>query len=107
MQTLPTLAQQRPALGALAQMAGAFAHLPGAHLDISPTYPDQLTISVHDDLGAFEVWREALGITPDAVSYKALTSHMHIKAEGTFAGAAVELVGYAPALPVPDGGERP
>lgn len=94
------VADQRPALEALAHIATACAHLPMADFHIGAVYVNTLTISLHDDLSGFERWREALGILASAVEYRALTHNLNLKAITTFAGATVELVGYAPMLSV-------
>jgi len=73
--------------------------LPGAHFGVSTIFPNQLDISLHDGLGAFELWREALGIPADAVKFSARNTAMNLKATTTFAGATVELIGYADPLP--------
>lgn len=102
MQTVSTpssLAQQLPALAALAQITTAFPHLPAADFSAGPIYPDRLTISLHDSFTDFETWRTALGIPDHAVEYKGMARQMNLKASGPFAGATVELVGYAPPLP--------
>lgn len=98
--TAKTFADQFPALGALAQMTAAFGHLPAADINISPLTPDEVTISVHDDLDGFERWRAALGIATADIDHQQRPgrSHMTLKAVATFGGATVELVGYAPAL---------
>jgi len=102
------LAEQLPALDALAQITAAFAHLPAADFHLSRITHEQLDISLHDDLDAFEQWRAALGIPAETVDYQHRPgrAHMTLKASTTFAGATVELVGFAPALPAPDGGEQ-
>lgn len=96
-----TLQGQRAALVALAQIAEAFGHLPAADFNLSPITPDELTISVHDDLDGFERWRRALGIPTADVDHQQRPGcgHMTLKATTAFAGAAVELIGFARALP--------
>jgi hypothetical protein len=95
------LAAQRPAVDALAQIAAAFGHLPAVCFDLGDIYPDRLDISVHDNLGHFEVWRCALGIAADAVEYGTFGSKMYLSGRGSFAGATVKLTGYAASLPAP------
>lgn len=103
----PALAAQLTALEALTVIGRTFAHLPGITVNLSPIYPGEIVLSVHDDLDAFEQWRTALGIAADDVDHcqRPGRSHMHLKAKTTFARAAVELVGYAPALPEMGGGQ--
>lgn len=100
-----TLGDQLAALDALAQITTAFPHLPAANFDAEPIYPTQLTISLHHSFTDFEAWRTALGIPAEAVQYRNLTNQMHLKASGPFAGATIELVGYAPAMPAVGGAE--
>ncbi|WP_329368524.1 hypothetical protein OG896_23965 [Streptomyces sp. NBC_00669] len=96
-----TLRDQRPALDALTQIAAALGHLPPADFNLSPITPGELTISVHDNLDGFERWRSVLGIPAGDIEYQQRpgSGHMTLKATTAFAGAAVELVGFAPAMP--------
>jgi len=97
----PILAAQLPALEALVVIGRTFAHLPGADMQTGPIYPDQLTISLHDNLDGFEQWRAVLGIAPGDVEHRQRPgrAHMTLKGTATFHGVTVELVGYAPAMP--------
>jgi hypothetical protein len=101
------LAEQLTAIEALAVIGRTFAHLPGVDVNLSPITPGELTLSIHDDLDGFERWRSALGIAAEDVDHyqRPGRSHMTLKGRTTFARAAVELVGYAPALPE-NGGAR-
>ncbi|MEV4927898.1 hypothetical protein [Streptomyces roseoverticillatus] len=74
-----------------------FAHLPAPCVSVSTVYPDLLTLSFHDDLAGFEAWREALGMAPDSVSYDEQSSGSTrvLRVESDYAGARVELVGFA------------
>jgi hypothetical protein len=94
-----TLAEQRVALTALAQLSAAFGHLPGAHFSLNTIFPQQVDISLHEGLDAFEVWREALGIASEDVQIRDGKSSAHLKAVTQFAGATVELIGYTDPLP--------
>ena len=104
----PALTEQLAALEALIVIGRTFAHLPGAHLELNPLDPGLIVIRVHDDLDGFEQWRTALGIAADDIEYRQRpnSTHMTLKATTTFARATVELVGFAAALPAPDGGAR-
>lgn len=102
-----TLAQQRLALGALAQLSAAFGHLPGAHFSLNTIFPDQVDISLHDGVTAFEPWREALGIPSESVQFNGDGKAMHLKAITTFAGATVELIGFIEAVPTEDNAGDP
>lgn len=96
------LAAQRAPLGALVQIGAVFPGLPAACFGIDDVFPDRLDISVHDDLGHFEVWRTALGLPVDAVEYSTASTCMMLVAYGAYSGATVKLVGFAPLMP-----ERP
>ncbi|MFI2734033.1 hypothetical protein [Streptomyces sp. NPDC018711] len=92
-----TLADLSAPLMALRLLATEFPDLPALALDISTIYPDRLTMSVHDDHGAFEAWREALNIAPESVVHDVQgggrTRVLSVRTD--FAGAVVELVGYS------------
>lgn len=105
--TAKTLADQLAALEALVVIGRTFAHMPAVTINLSPIYPDQIDLSIHDDIDAFEQWRAALGIAVEDVDYcqRPGRSHMHLKAKTTFARVTVELVGYAPALPEKGGAQ--
>jgi hypothetical protein len=63
----------------------------------STIYPGRLQLSFHHgQLGAFETWREALGVPPEAVTYAVLpgTGEPLLEAVTEYAGARVELIGY-------------
>jgi hypothetical protein len=79
-------------------LAADHPNLPAPHVGVSPHHPHRLTLSVHGDLGAFEAWREALGIDPDAVRRNTQSGGMTLvlTAAATIADAHVELVGYSP-----------
>jgi hypothetical protein len=104
----PTLAVQLPAADALAQITAALGHLPAADFGLSPITPDRLDISIHDNLDGFEQWRAALGIAAADVEHqqRPRSAHMTLRGRTTFAGATIELVGYAPALPTVGEGNR-
>ena len=103
--TATTFADQLAAADALAQITAAMGHLPPADIGLSPITPDRLNISIHDDLDAFERWRTALGFPTGAVDYVPRRGHMTVRVTGPFAGATVELVGFAPPLPTPGGAQ--
>ncbi|MDT3395461.1 hypothetical protein RKE29_02140 [Streptomyces sp. B1866] len=95
------LADQQTALTALTAVFAAFGHLPAASISLSPYTPQRIDIGFHDhgSLAHFETWREALGILPEAVSYREFTLHVSLNATVQFAGADVRLIGYATPLP--------
>ncbi|WMD03218.1 hypothetical protein [Streptomyces sp. FXY-T5] len=84
-------------LRALRLLAVDFSHLPAPDVRMSPVCPDRLELSFHRGLPDFEVWREALDISPDAVVYREQSDGRTrvLKASADFAGAAVELTGYS------------
>ncbi|GCD37980.1 hypothetical protein OEIGOIKO_05790 [Streptomyces chrestomyceticus JCM 4735] len=107
---MTTLADQQAALDAVAALARAFPGLPAAAVTVtaaltitSGVFPSQVLVEVRHDLGAFERWREALGIDPDGVECRTYEvayghSHMSLEARSQFLGADIEVTGYAPAL---------
>lgn len=102
-----TLGGLAVALRALRLLAVDFSHLPAPDVHASPVFPDRLELSFHCGLPDFEVWREALGISPDAVVYREQGDGRTrvLKASADFAGAALELTGYGDACaPEPVGG---
>jgi hypothetical protein len=103
--TAHAFADQLTATEALAVIGRTFAHLPPTDVHLSTITPGELTLSIHNDLGAFEQWRTALGIAADDVEHqqRPRSAHMTLKARTTFARASVELVGFAPALPAVEG----
>lgn len=95
------------ALRALRLLAVDFSHLPAPDVHASPIFPDRLELSFHRGLPDFEVWREALNISPDAVVYREQGDGRTrvLKASVDFAGAALELTGYSDVcVPEPVGG---
>ncbi|MFE5871679.1 hypothetical protein ACFQ6V_23945 [Streptomyces roseifaciens] len=102
--TVLSLGDLRVPLVALRLFGADFAHLPAPCLSVSTIYPDLLELSFHDGLAAFEVWREALGLASEAVSYREQSagSTRVLHAEGDYAGARVRLTGYAK---IPGAGE--
>ncbi|MGW5613185.1 hypothetical protein [Streptomyces sp. NPDC003877] len=88
-------------LGALRLLAVDFPDLPAPSVDVSPIYPEWLRLAFHstsgESLAAFEQWRTALRIGPDAVDYDVQSDGFTrvLRAEGQFAGAVVVLIAYA------------
>ncbi|CAM5662658.1 hypothetical protein [Streptomyces purpurascens] len=94
-------------LRALRLLAVDFSHLPAPDVQVSPIFPNQLQLSFHSGLPDFEVWREALGISPDTVVYREQSDGRTrvLKASADFAGAVLELTGYSDVcVPEPVGG---
>lgn len=84
-------------LRALRLLAVDFGHLPAPDVQMTPIYPNRLELRFHNGLPDFEVWREALGISPDDVAYRVQSEGRTrvLKASADFAGATLELVGYS------------
>ena len=94
-------------LRALRLLAGDFGHLPAPVVHVSTIYPEQLDLTFYDDLSGFEVWREALRIAPDAVTYGEQSQGRTrvLRASVDHAGATVQLTAYADVVaPVVVGG---
>ncbi|WP_435057375.1 hypothetical protein [Streptomyces sp. bgisy060] len=93
-----TLSDLAAPLAALVVLDAKFSHLPAPNVDFCPVYPDRLRLSLHDDLSAFEAWREALNIDPTAVVHRVQRGGgtRVLKVHGCFAGADVELIGFTP-----------
>jgi hypothetical protein len=81
-------------------LAADYPTLSAPHIGVSPHHPDSLALSVHGDLGAFEAWREALGIDPDTVRRNTQSADTTLVLSGStiIADARVQLIGYAPNL---------
>ncbi|WUR81354.1 hypothetical protein OG967_22380 [Streptomyces phaeochromogenes] len=84
-------------LRALRLLASDFGQLPAPDVHVSTTYSERLELAFHDDLPGFEMWREALGVAPDAVSYREQGDGRTgvLRASVEYAGAVVQLTGYA------------
>jgi len=84
-------------LRTLRLLASDFGHLPAPDVHVSTIYPERLELTFYDDLSGFEMWREALGVAPDAVSYREQGDGQTrvLRASVDHAGAAVLLTGYA------------
>ncbi|MEU1122269.1 hypothetical protein ABZ371_01460 [Streptomyces sp. NPDC005899] len=96
-----TLDDRTVPLRALRLLAVDFGHLPAPDVDVSRVFPKWLRLSFHgtsgESLAAFEQWRTALGIAPDAVGYGTQSDGRTrvLKAEGDFAGAVIMLTAFA------------
>lgn len=97
---MTTLADLSRPLALMRLLAADYPTLPAPHVGVSPHHPDSLALSVHGDLGAFEAWREALGIDPDTVRRNTQSADTTLVLSGStsIADARVELIGYAPNL---------
>ncbi|MFF3557089.1 hypothetical protein ACFYXL_27180 [Streptomyces tsukubensis] len=98
MSTLPLTDLSVP-LMALRLLGSEFAHLPAPCVSVTPIYPDRLELSFHGGgFAAFEVWRDALNLAPDDVVHHVQSDGRTgvLTVHGLFAGARIELAGYAP-----------
>lgn len=84
------------ALRVLRLLAVDFGHLPAPDVAVSTVFPDQLALTFHNNLTAFEAWRDALGIRPDDVVYREQSSGRTrvLLASADYAGATLELTGF-------------
>ncbi|MFJ4790559.1 hypothetical protein [Streptomyces sp. NPDC088794] len=95
-------------LGVLRLLAVDFPHLPAPNVDVTPLYPKVLRLSLHettyDSFAAFEQWRPALGIAPDAVDFHIQCNRRTavLNGRGTYGGVDIELTAYA-TVPVEQG----
>ncbi|MEU3143778.1 MULTISPECIES: hypothetical protein [unclassified Streptomyces] len=103
-----TLGGLAVALRALRMLALDFGHLPAADVRLSPIDPGQVELLLYSvtpdgdsgvSFAAFEAWRAALGIAPDAVTFRVQgggrTRVLH--AGCAFGGARVDLIAFADA----------
>ncbi|MFS4108638.1 hypothetical protein [Streptomyces sp. PD-S100-1] len=95
-----TLDDLTVSLRALRLLAADFGHLPAPDVDVSTVFPERLRLTFHDaceSLAAFEQWRTALDIAPDAVEARTQSEGRTrvLAAETSFAGAVVMLTAYA------------
>ncbi|MFJ3726955.1 hypothetical protein ACIPYQ_30930 [Streptomyces sp. NPDC090045] len=84
-------------LMALRIFADVYRHLPAPSVSVSTVYPNVLELAFHDDLEGFETWCEALGISLGKVSHGVQSGGRTrvLKAETSYSGGIVKLVGYA------------
>ncbi|MEU9856377.1 hypothetical protein [Streptomyces sp. NPDC047974] len=97
-----TLSDLTGPVTALIALEARFPHLPAPCVRVTTVFPDLLELSFHyDDFAAFETWREALNIAPAEVEHHVQNDGATAvrSAAGTFAGATLRLVGFAP-IPV-------
>lgn len=93
---IPLSAMGAPMM-ALRVFADVYRHLPAPTVSISTVYPNLLELAFHDDLDGFETWCEALGIPSRNVSHGVQRGGRTrvLKAETTYSGGRVLLIGYA------------
>ncbi|MEU2622211.1 hypothetical protein ABZ642_29490 [Streptomyces sp. NPDC007157] len=98
-----TLEELTPALRVLRLIAAECAHLPAPFVHLTPIEPERLELSLHDvDLTGdtftvFELWREALSIHPDAVTFRVQGNGRTrvLRATSPYGGGEVTLTAYA------------
>ncbi|MCD2466786.1 hypothetical protein MBT42_24940 [Streptomyces sp. MBT42] len=92
-----TLADLSAPLLALRLLSAEFGHLPAPTVEVSPIYPGRLELTFHDDFAAFETWREALNVASEDVVHRVQVGGQTgvLRVHATFAGAELELIGYA------------
>ncbi|MEU5774285.1 hypothetical protein ABZ819_13490 [Streptomyces venezuelae] len=100
MRTVRTAQSLAVPLRALRLLVLDFPDLPAPTVGLTPIYPERLELSLHDDLGSFEPWRNALSIGRGEVDF-------HTQGDGEtwvlqasidYAGATVRLTAYGAAL---------
>ncbi|MGW3021217.1 hypothetical protein [Streptomyces longwoodensis] len=84
-------------LRALRLLSADFGRLAAPTVGVTTIWPDRLELSFHGDLAAFEAWRAALDIAPDAVTHSTQSGGRTrvLLGFGQYAGATVKLVAYA------------
>ncbi|WP_256103725.1 hypothetical protein [Streptomyces sp. ODS05-4] len=90
-------------LRALRLLAADLGHLPAPEVHVSVIFPDRLTLRFHDDVAAFESWREALNIAPEGIGHRVHRDGLSgsLSVEHPCAGARLELIAYV-TIPVPE-----
>jgi len=82
-------------LRAVRLLALDYAELPAPTIGVSVIYPERLELSLHRSPADFEAWREVLGVAPDGVTYREFDGYVSMSVSTEYAGAQLELVGYA------------
>lgn len=90
--SIPQVRDQAGPILLLARLHQTLGQLPAAKFDLSYVYPDRLSISVHNDLAAFEMWRTALGLGAPTDQHHEGTSWL--LTEGTVQDVPVRLTGF-------------
>lgn len=89
--------EQTPVIEALAELNKMFGHLPKPYITIS-RFGGALGLQLGSP-SAFEQWRTALQIAPDAVDAHNRESDSWLAANGIFRGVEVRLTGFGLVLP--------
>lgn len=91
-----TAAEQAATLRFAADLLDQLVDLPVAFAEVSPHHPTVLQLHVHGGFGAFEQWREALGIPEADVSIRESASQATMHGGGECPGGiTVQLTGYS------------
>ncbi|MEW1923823.1 hypothetical protein [Streptomyces sp. NPDC088360] len=95
-----TLHDLSTALTALRIVSADLAELPAPAVRVTPIYPTLLELSLHDDLGAFEPWRNALGIARQDIDFRTQGDGRTwvLCATTDYAGARVKLIAFGAVL---------
>ncbi|MEV8354662.1 hypothetical protein ACFVTT_35465 [Streptomyces niveus] len=88
----PQVREQGGPILLLARLHQTLPDLPAAKFDLSHIYPDRLSISVYDDLAAFEAWRTALGFGAPTDKHHGGSSWLVV--EGLVDDVPVRLTGF-------------
>lgn len=95
-----TLNGLTPALTALRVLSADLPDMPAPAVRVTPIYPTLLELALHDDLGAFEPWRIALGIDREAIDFRTQGDGRTwvLCATTDYAGARVKLIAFGAVL---------
>ncbi|MGW7275384.1 hypothetical protein ACWGH5_33290 [Streptomyces sp. NPDC054864] len=95
-----TLHDLSTALTALRVLSADLSELPAPTVRITPIFPTMLELALHDDLGAFEPWRNALGIAREDIDFRAQEGGRTwvLCATTDYAGARVKLIAFGGVL---------
>lgn len=97
---MTTFADLSAPFALLRLLAADHPDLPAVTVLISRHAPDRLSLEVHNDLAAFEAWRDVLNIAPELVrrNLHSADTGMTLTGNTTVADCQVEIVAYAPNL---------
>ncbi|MGB8944077.1 MAG: hypothetical protein WCD21_28180 [Streptomyces sp.] len=95
-----TLNDLSSALTALRVLSADLPDMPAPTVHITPVFPRMLELALHDDLGAFEPWRNALGIARQDIDFRTQDDGRTwvLRATTDYAGARVKLIAFGDAL---------
>ncbi|MFD4477362.1 hypothetical protein ACFWPU_14795 [Streptomyces sp. NPDC058471] len=95
-----TLHDLSTALTALRVLSADLPEMPAPAVRVTPIFPTILELALHDDLGAFEPWRNALGIARQDIDFRTQDDGRTwvLRATTDYAGARVKLIAFGDAL---------